>query len=557
MDMNISQLVTRLQKLESVSLPWKNIWREILEAVEPYEVVAEPLWAGGSSGTSSYRYHSALGGLVRNMATSLGGQLFSPDSDWFSLEMNQHMKRSLGNASQQKLIQGWFNSCEETCNEIFLDSESNFYPVSYQLVKDWYFCGTSVLYVEWFGGRKFKFSAINPLNVVIERDAHEEIVFVGRKYTLSGRQALRQYGEAMQLTSVDEDRPYEFWHVIEKNYELVNELDPHRWISRTVDYTSKRVLEESYLGHNPYILSCFYRNSGELLGRSPLWYSLKEIKYLDALSVITKESVEYNVRPPILSASALALGKVKLAPGVGIAGGISSSGKPLVTPLSLGANFQLSDAWYDKKLGQLESALVMQALLPIDKTRLNEAEIGQRVMESDWKIRPVLVTWEHECLNPLVKLILECLVNEPVTKQGDKVIQFPYVELGMREVEFPDPLAGLQVKYSGPLNKLRRKYELLQLQVMLQQAAQIGQMEAQSIGSTDVFYSVDFGEAFRKIGELYDPKEDILRTREEVLELRQKAEDAAQAARAEEQAGLRVERDLKIQALKERQGELG
>lgn len=545
----VEQILQQVKIAKEIRLPWEYKWKQILDCVDPFDESRDRLSVENSdvnySPTTqrrSSKYKSAIGGLVRNASTILCGQLLDPSVKWFSLDIKQP---GLKQYEEIPAVKNWIKDLEDYIYFICGNWKSNFYPSSHTFIREWYILGTACRYIHIDGSGTPKFDCIPMIKIAFNVNGIGETNFIVRDMNLTRMQAMQLWGEeAIENSAVNETnlltQKKKYLHVVMENPFMRNPAD-FPYVGYIIDEDRKLIVHEEYYFSFPYIISRFSQNSGELYGRSPLWYLVNEIEYMDHIINMSRYAAEYAIMPPLKVTSGLTIPQTGIMPGARIIGGLDPTGRSNMEPLMLGGGVNISEQIFEMKRQDINQGLIIQDLFTPDSPNMTATEVLERRQQQDNKIKPIITRWEREDIGPLIHFILRAFERN--------IAPFPYLEAGILEEQLPAPIEQLEVSYTGILGRQQERYDALMLNSILQDAASLSQMPPY------VEEVINLDEVLRFRAKTYDLPNGIMKTREETDQIREAKAQQAQQQAQEMQQQQQLDNTMKaIQIQKEAQG---
>jgi hypothetical protein len=546
----IDFLLAHAQLAKDIRRPWENKWKKILNCVDPFDDSIDNLFTSSRSVVNNpspqrtFKYRSSIGALVRNSITMLSGQLVDPSIKWLHLDMD-----NIGNTDVEdnEPIKKWRKSNEDFIYNLCSKPKSNFYTSSQSLMREWATIGTGCQYVHTNPDGSFRFDCIPMNQVAINVNGLGETTFICRDMMLTGWQALQMWGPQAideqvniydNLTLVTVKKSYS--HIVIEN---MNQRHPgdFRYLGYVIDNDRKVIVAQMAYYDFPYIISRFLQNSGDIYGRSLLWYLVDEIEYMDHIIDTSRTSAEHAIKPAIAVQSGYNFPINGLNPGHVIRDAIDMMGRLKFQPVQLGAGVNISEQIFALKRQDIIDALPIQTRFPPEVQNMSATEAAERALEQDNKIKPIVTRWEKEALAPLVHFIL----SSDIAKAKNP---FPYLESGISEEELPMPVDQLDVRYSGLLGKQQEKYDSLMLSMIMQELVNIAQVVSSSNPdrALEILELIKADEIARFKIKAADLPNDTIASREEIEAFReaQRAAKDEQARQAQEQQALQNEIDL-------------
>ena len=180
----------RCANLESVRQTWEDHWQEILDYVMPRKADVTFVRSKGEKRTEVL-YDSTAITANNLLAASLQGTLTSASLPWF------HLKLRDTELNQNRDVQLWLEDAAKRMYEIF--NESNFNTEVHELYLDLVSIGTGAIFVEegskGFDKEGIHFNCLHIAEYFIQENINGKVDTLYRKYKLTARQAIQEFGE--------------------------------------------------------------------------------------------------------------------------------------------------------------------------------------------------------------------------------------------------------------------------------------------------------------------------------------------------------------------------
>jgi len=377
------------------------------------------------------------------------------------------------------------------------------------------------MFVESDPDTSYRFSTRHIAECFVSEDAQGRVDTVYRKFRLSARAAVKQFGDGITERIEREDRadPYklmEIIHVVLPRDDRDNtkkDRSNKPWASIYIDPEEKVILGESGYDEMPYVVPRWLKSSTELgFGHSPAMACLADTKMLNKMSEITIRAAEKQIDPPLMVPDDGFMLPVRTVPS-----GLNfyrSGTRDRIEPLNIGANQPLGLAMEDQRRQAIRSAFYVDQLIMSQNQTMTATEVIQRTEEKMRLLGPVLGRLQAEFLQPLIERTFNILSRE-------KALPAP-----------PEFMADfdIEIEYVSPIAKAQRSGEVQSIVRMLEMLAPLQQLEP---GITDW---IDFdGLAKHAIRVLGIPAA-VVRGREEVEMIRAQRQQAQQAEQEQMQA---------------------
>ena len=491
---------------------WEDNWQEILDYVMPRKADITFTRSKGDKRTEVL-YDSTAITANTLLAASLQGTLTSPSLPWFSMKMRN---RDL-NESQDTQV--WLEDCGRRMYDAFNDS--NFNTEVHEMYLDLTSIGTGAIFVEedakGFMDGGLHFNTLHISEYYIQEDNKGKVDTLYRKYKLSARQAVQEFGENMvgpKILEAARDKP-------EKQFVFIHAVEPTKDYERATGKRSKtklpihscHVCEEDKMvvrrgGYNefPYLVPRWSKATGEIFGRSPSYNALPDIRTINKAVEIGLKAWAKAIDPPLLVTDDGVVGRLRTTP----AGITVVRQQDSIRPLPIGTNWQITDM----KEGQLRTAIrqafYSDQLQLADGPQMTATEVQVRYELMQRLLGPTLGRFQSEFLNPLIERVFgimyraEALLKEPDTVEGTQ----------------------MDIEYVGPLARSQRMEEGVAIERLYQMLGQVAQFDP------SVMDNINHDSAVRLRAELLGVPKSILRDADEIEEGRQ-ARAAQQQAQQE------------------------
>ena len=504
----------RCANLESVRQTWEDHWQEILDYVMPRKADVTFVRSRGEKRTEVL-YDSTAITANNLLAASLQGTLTSASLPWF------HLKLRDTELNQNRDVQLWLEDAAKRMYEIF--NESNFNTEVHELYLDLVSIGTGAIFVEegskGFDKEGIHFNCLHIAEYFIQENINGKVDTLYRKYKLTARQAIQEFGEENVgekiLESVKEkpDKEFNFIHAVEptEDYERAvgksnTKLPVHSCHVCTED---KMVVRTGGYNEFPYLVPRWSKATGEIFGRSPSYNALPDIKTLNKAVEIGLKAWAKAIDPPLLVQDDGVIGRVRMTPaGITV---VRHDGA--IKPLQIGSNWQITDMKENQLRTSIRQAYYSDQLQLQDGPQMTATEVQVRYELMQRLLGPTLGRFQSEFLNPLIErtfgimLRAGALLPEPEVIQGQKI----------------------DVEYVGPLARSQRMEESVAIDRLYELAINVVQIDP------SIMDNINHDEAIRLRGDLLGVPKIVLRARDEVEELREQRQQAQQAQQQAEQ----------------------
>ena len=443
-------ILKRFDRLSAQRQNWETHWQEVADYMMPRKADVTKLRSKGDKRTELIFDSSPLQ-AVELLAASLHGMLTNPSTPWFSLRFKDDME----NEDEAK---EWLESATETMYAAF--NRSNFQQEIFELYHDLITFGTAAMYIEEDSEDILKFSTRHINEVYIAENDKGRIDTVYRKFKISARAAIQQFGSAVsnKVDTINAKDPYEEVEIIHAVYPR-SDFNPNKkdksnmpFESVYIEYSSGDELSVSGFREFPFVVPRYLKASHEIYGRSPAMTALPDVKMLNEMSKTTIKSAQKQVDPPLLVPDDGFILPVRTVPG-----GLNfyrSGTRDRIEALNIGANTPLGLNMEEQRRNSIRNAFYVNQLMMQQGPQMTATEVIQRNEEKMRLLGPVLGRLQSELLKPLIDRTFNIILRNNLFAPAPEFLSGQDIE-----IEYVSPLAKAQK--STELQSIMRAIEIM------------------------------------------------------------------------------------------------
>ena len=513
----------RLNKMSSDRSTWEDHWQEILDYVMPRKADITFVRSKGEKRTEVLFDSTAI--TANNLlAASLQGTLTSPSLPWFSLKLRNE------EINKVRDVQIWLEDTARRMYAVF--NESNFNTEVHEMYLDLCSVGTAAIFVEeaneGFLQGGLHFNTLHIAEYFIQENATGKVDTLYRKYKMTARQAIQEFGEEnlgpkiKEAAKMKPDTQFNFIHAVEPT------ADYERAVGKAktkLPFHSCHVCEEDKMvvrvgGYNefPYLVPRWSKATGEIFGRSPSYNALPDIKTLNKAVEIGLKAWAKAIDPPLLVTDDGVIGRVRMTPaGITVVRNDSA-----IKPLQIGSNWQITDLKENQLRTAIRQAYYSDQLQLQEGPQMTATEVQVRYELMQRLLGPTLGRFQTEFLNPLIERVFGIMMR------SDALMPRPEAIEGN----------NMDIEYVGPLARSQRMEEAVAVERLYQLAMQVVQVDPTVI---DV---INHEQAIRMRATLLGVPKTVLRGEDEVAEIREQRAAAQQQAQEQAMAQQQAETAL-------------
>ena len=479
---------------------WEDHWQEILDYVMPRKADIVTKRTKGEK-RAEVLFDSTAITASNLLSASLQGTLTSPSMQWFYLKLREKELNEIRD------VQLWLEDSAKRMYDVF--NESNFNTEVHEMYLDMVTMGTASLFVEegigGFDEAGVHFNTLHISEYYIQENTSGYVDTVYRKYKLTARQAVQEFGEdslgekVLQAAKDKPDKKFNFIHAVEPLEDYERSMGKG---ATKLPFHSCHVCEEDKMvvrggGYNefPYLVPRWSKATGEIYGRSPSYNALADIKTLNKSVEIGLKAWSKAIDPPLLVQDDGVIGRVRMTPGVITV----VRNDAAVKPFQSGANVQLTDMKEEQLRSAIRQAYYSDQLQLQQGPQMTATEVQVRYELMQRLLGPTLGRFQSEFLNPLIERVFG------IMNRAGALLEAPPEVQG----------AKLDIEYVGPLARSQKMEEAIAVERLYQLVMQIAPADPSLM---DI---IDNDEAIRARAELLGVPKSVLRGRDEVEELRE------------------------------------
>ena len=490
-------LLKRFGKLVTQRQTWESHWQEVADYMMPRKADVTKQRSKGDK-RSELIFDSSPLHAVELLSASLHGMLTNPSTPWFSLRFKNVDTGDADEANE------WLQDTTEKMYDAF--NRSNFQQEIFELYHDLITFGTASMFIEEDADDIIRFSTRHIGEIYISENNKGRIDTVFRKFKISARAAILQFGEknvsnALRGTAMKD--PYEEVTILHVVYPREN-YDPKKKDAKNMPFAScyieldnKHEISQSGFNEFPYVVPRYLKASFEIYGRSPAMTALPDVKMLNEMSKTTIKAAQKQVDPPLLVPDDGFILPVRTVPG-----GLNfyrAGTRDRIEPLNIGANNPLGLNMEEQRRNAIRDTFYVNQLMMQNGPQMTATEVVQRNEEKMRLLGPVLGRLQSELLRPLIDRTFAILLRKKIFRQA------------------PQFLAGqdIQIEYVSPLAKAQRSSELQSIMRAIEIFGSLAQI-------SPVFDHINIDNLVTHLADIVGVPAKVLNSKSEVNAIRQK-----------------------------------
>ena len=482
------ELFKQFGKLKSQRANWESHWQEVADYMMPRKADVTKKRSTGDKRTEKIFDSSPLH-AVELLSASLHGMLTNPSTPWFSLKFKNNETEEDQDATNE-----WLQDSTERMYEAF--NRSNFQQEIFELYHDLITFGTAAMFIEEDADETVRFSTRHIGEIYVAENNKGRIDTVFRKFKLSARSAVAQFGEKNVSTNLltilkkDPFQDVELLHVVYPR----DSFDPKKKDAKNMPFASvyieldqKNIISESGFNEFPYVVPRYLKASFEIYGRSPAMTALPDVKMLNEMCKTTIKAAQKQVDPPLLVPDDGFILPVRTVPG-----GLNfyrSGTRDRIEPLNIGANNPLGLNMEEQRRNAIRDTFYVNQLMMQNSPAMTATEVVQRNEEKMRLLGPVLGRLQSELLRPLIDRVFAIMIRknlfQPVPQfLSGKTIQIEYVS-PLAKAQKTSELQSIMraIEIFGTLSKIAPVFDHVNIDELVNYLAEIVGVPAKVLNS--------------------------------------------------------------------------
>ena len=456
----VRDTMDRLQAVQGTRGNWESVWEQIAARIFPHysqqfqsQGAAQPF----TGQQKTEEMVDATGALaLTRFAAAMESMLTPRSSTWHYL---QPADRTLLRNREARL---WYEDLNRVLFEYRYAPNANFASQKHEDYMALGAFGTGCIFIDALQHRRergLRYRAIH-LGQMYFQENHQGLIDTAlRKFTLTARQALQQFGEDTLPETIVKHakdaktatKTYEFVHCVKPRSEAegydANRVDEAGlpFTSYYVSITDKWLCRTGGYQTFPYAISRYVMAPGETYGRSPAMMALPAIKMLNEIKKTMVKQGHYAVDPMLLANDDGVIDTSVKRPGATIWGGVNAEGKPLVHALPVGDLAAGDEIAVGEKQTINDFFLVTLFQILIETPTMTATEVLERAREKGALLSPTMGRQQSESLGPQIEREIDVLMQQRLV---------PPMPHAVVEAE-----GRYTVRYDSPLSKMARAEE--------------------------------------------------------------------------------------------------
>jgi hypothetical protein len=405
--MDVSAILRRHDGMVSDRATFEQHWEEAAERVLPRQSVFTGQRQQGDKRTEKIFDSTAPLALTRFAAAM--ESISTPRAEKWHRLSPEHPLKEDGEAKR------WLEEITDQLFRVRYSPSSNFASQAHEAYMALGCFGTAVIFVDEDPGRGIRYRHLHMSEIYMGLSFDGRVDTIHRKFQLTARQALQQFGEKALPAKIREaaektpDSQWQFLHCVYpasevKSWRVGREAMPWASVYIAID-SREQVGEPGGYYEFPYMIMRYTVAPGETYGRSPAMDALPDVKMLNEMEKTMLRAAHRQVDPPLLTADDGVLAPFQIVPGRLIPGGIGEDGHARVQALQSGANLPLSLEISNQRRRTINEHFLVTLfqILEQDRTNMTATEVMQRAQEKGALLAPAAGRMQAEFLGPLIQ----------------------------------------------------------------------------------------------------------------------------------------------------------
>ena len=534
------KLKLRLKQLEEIKEPYAKRDYDVARFVNPRRELIMDSQRFDEKGDARGKdaYSGVPASALAVWADGMQGHMVSQSLRWFKSVMGDYKLNRIDE------VQQYLQEYDEAMYGEF--NRSNFYSILGEWFRDAGSVGTATLYTEEdLSKGNAVHTPIHLREIFISEDRYGKVDTVFRKFFLTAKQAVDQFGEDMLADDIVKnaqehpEKRHEFVHAVFPNTDrmfgsLLAKDKPWKSVymqsSPNVKKPDQYVVRESGYDINPYAVWRLRKNSDEIYGYSPAHDVMVTIKKDQQFSKTLLEAAHLAVKPA-LNVPEYMRGRTRISPN---GHNYYERGGDVIKPVQNMGNFPIGIDREERMQKFIEDAYRVEFFMILSRAEreMTATEIMERQAEKSVLLGP-----------QVDRLIQEGLIKtfDIVSDIADRAGRLPEPPQILVDLIEAGGNRKIDIRFTGPLAQAQAR--LFQMQPIKNGLNELAQA---SVLYPQVLDKIDADRLAERILDSTNFPQDIMRTDAELKEKREADALALQQAQAQEQLGQMAEAYPKI-----------
>ena len=506
----VQYLMKRLSHLEQERQPWEAIWDKAAELCS----VNSKIYVKDNKGRIIQKnFDGTARQALNTFAAAMKSVLIPTNTIWHRLKTTNPRLESNDN------VRRYLEYVNNLLFKIRYAPDSRFASESYVQLRQMGIYGQAAWLVEEDVGFGINYRSIPMNEVYFDTNKKGVVDVVYRKYTLTARQALQEFGnratsKIKEAADKTPDKEFVFLHAVEPRKDRdVKKKDAlgMPFASYHVDLNNKEMIYESGYRINPYMVPHYIQVAGSAYGSSPAMQAFEDILTVNEMQKTALRSAQQQANPTIFVNKDIKDASRIGQPGA-IVRGLDANGRPMAAPLQYSNNLGITLEMQQAIQSIIKDAFLVplfQSLAEMKDLRDVRAYVVQQQIQE----RAMLLAPTSELISS------EWLVGN-VRREIDILAQYGLLD------DVPDELmydGAIDIEFESPAVHMQQAASITGLMEWLESVMGMAQV------NPAVLDIVDFEQAARTIADYKGVATSIIRTPEQVQALGEQRAQAEQA----------------------------
>lgn len=506
----VQYLMKRLSHLEEERQPWEAVWDKAAELCS----VDSKIYVKDNKGRIIQKnFDGTARQALNTFAAAMKSVLIPTNTVWHKLKATNPRLETNDN------VRRYLEYVNNLLFKVRYAPNSRFTSESYTHLRQIGIYGQAAWLVEEDVGFGINYRSIPMHEVYLDFNRKGEIDVVYRKYELTARQALQEFGsratsKIRETADKTPDRKMQFLHAVEPRKDRdVRKKDSlgMPFASYHVDLINKEVIYESGYRINPYMVPHYIQVAGSAYGSSPAMQAFEDILTVNEMQKTALRSAQQQANPTLFVSKDIKDASRIGQPGA-IVRGLDANGRPLAAPLQYGGNLAITLEMQQAIQSIIKDAFLVplfQSLAEMKDLR----DVRAYVIQQQIQERAMLLAPTSELISS------EWLVGN-VRREIDILSRYGLLD------DVPDELmydGAIDIEFESPAVHMQQAATITGLMEWMETVMGMAQVNP---GVLDI---VDFEQAARAIADYKGVATSIIRTPDQVQALGEQRAQAEQA----------------------------
>lgn len=461
------EIVARAEKLESLKMPWNQLFQDCADFVLPRRSTRFTSQTSTGQRLSDKIFDGTAPWANEQLAAGLHSFLTSPTSRWFKFQCKEQ------DLNEDEEIRAWLDDCANRVYAMLNNDATQFNPQVHELYLDLGALGTGVMFLDELFQKEqppFRFMTMHLGECSIAENEYGRVDTLYRRFKLGARNAAQMFGtklppKMLEDAVKDPFKEHSFIHAVYPNDSFKKDqpevASNRRFKSCYVLKDEPVLLREGGFSRFPFLVPRWSKVSGETYGRSPAMTCLPDITMVNEMSKTIIIAAQKIVDPALQMPDEGFMLPIKTHPGGINYYDASLNENHRIMPIETKGRVDIGIEMINARREHIVRSFYVDWMQLQEGPQMTATEVVQRNEDKMRLMAPMTGRLQSEFLNELLEYVFEIMLRRGFFLKP------------------PQQLQGKEIKieYVSPVARAQRMSQLFGFQRMMENIAVIAQVK--------------------------------------------------------------------------------